>query len=95
MGTVSSVQSLADDDNDDDNLKSMNTNPCCNSMLIALERPQLSNWLFLSLMVRAGYVCVAIIHRTPTWTTGSLSCAQMLMHVIAHGGVRTRKESLH
>ena len=49
----------------------------------------------LSLMVRAGYVCVAIIHGPQTWTTGSLSCAQMLMHAIAHGGVRTPKHSLH
>ena len=40
-------------------------------------------------MVRAGNVCVAIIHRTLTWTTGSLSCARMLMHTTAHRGVRT------
>ena len=69
--------------------------PCCNSMLIALEWPQSSRWLFLSLMVCAGYAGVAIIHGTLTWTTGSLSCAQILMHVIAHRGVRTLKESLH
>ena len=50
---------------------------------------------FLSLMVRAGYVCVAIIHQTLTWTTGSSSCVQMLIHVIANRGVRTPKESLH
>ena len=50
---------------------------------------------FLSLMVPAGYVFVASIHRTLTWTTGSLSCAQMLMHAIAHRDVRTPKESLH
>ena len=43
-------------------------------------------------IVRAGYVRVAIIHRTLTWTTGSLTCAQMLMRVIAHGGrTDTRK----
>ena len=46
-------------------------------------------------MVHAGYVCIAITHRTLTWTTGSLSCTQMLMHAIAHGGVQTLKESLH
>ena len=67
---------------------------CCNSMLIALERPQSSSWLFLSLLVRAVYVCVAIIHRTLTRTTESLSCAQMLMYAIAHRGVRTPKESV-
>ena len=46
-------------------------------------------------MVRAGYVCVAIIHWPLTWTAGSLTCAQMLMRAIAHGGVRTPEESLH
>ena len=69
--------------------------PCCNSMLIALERPQISSWLFLLLMVHAGHVCVAIIHWTLTRTKGSLLCPQMFMHVIAHGGVQTPKESLH
>ena len=39
--------------------------------------------------VHDGCFRVSIIHRTPTWTTGSLTCAQMLMHAIAHGGVRT------
>ena len=38
-------------------------------------------------LVCTGYVCVAIIHRSLTRTTGSLSCAQMLMHAISHGGV--------
>ena len=33
--------------------------------------------------VRAGHFSVSIIHRTLTWTTGSLTCA------IAHGSVRT------
>ena len=40
-------------------------------------------------MACAGYVCVAIIHRTLTRTTGSLTCTQMLMHTTAHWGVRT------
>ena len=35
--------------------------------------------------VHAGCFSVSIIHQTPTWTTGSLTCAQMLMHAIAHG----------
>ena len=39
--------------------------------------------------VHAGCFSVSIIHRTLTWTTGSLTCAQMLMHALAHGGVRT------
>ena len=39
--------------------------------------------------VDAGCFSVSIIHRTLAWTTRSLMCAQMLMHAIAHGGVRT------
>ena len=39
--------------------------------------------------VHAGCFSVSIIHRTLTWITGSLTCAQMLMHAIAHGGVIT------
>ena len=40
--------------------------------------------------VQAGCFSVSIIHRTLTWTTGSLTCAPLLMHAIAHRGVRTR-----
>ena len=40
-------------------------------------------------IVHARCFSVSIIHRTLTWTTGSLTCAQMLMHAIAHRGVRT------
>ena len=36
-----------------------------------------------------GVFSVSIIHRTLTRTTGSLTCAQMLMHAITHEGVRT------
>ena len=39
--------------------------------------------------MHAGCFGVSIIHRTLTWTTGSLTCAQILMHAIAHGGIRT------
>ena len=41
--------------------------------------------------VCAGHFSVSMIHRILTWTTGSLTCAQMLMHAIAHGGVRTHE----
>ena len=41
------------------------------------------------LTVHAGCFSVSIFHRTLTWTTASSTCAQMLMHAIAHGGVRT------
>ena len=36
--------------------------------------------------VHAGCFIVSIIHRTLTWTTGSLTCVQMLGLAIAHGG---------
>ena len=39
--------------------------------------------------VHAGYFSVSIIHRTLTWTTGSVTCVQMSMLAIAHGDVRT------
>ena len=39
--------------------------------------------------VHTGCFSVSIIRRTLTWTTRSLACAQMLMHAIAHGVVRT------
>ena len=40
-------------------------------------------------MVHAGRFNVSRIHRTLTRTTGSLTCAQMLKHAIAHGGAQT------
>ena len=40
-------------------------------------------------MVHAGFFSVSLIHQTLTWTQGSLMCAQMLMHAIAHGAVQT------
>ena len=39
--------------------------------------------------VHAGCFSVSIIHQTQTWTTGSITSAQMLMHAVAHGGVQT------
>ena len=39
--------------------------------------------------MHAGCLSVSIIHGTSTWTTGSLTCTQMLMQAFAHGGVRT------
>ena len=45
--------------------------------------------------IHAGCFSVFRIHRTLTWTTGSLRWTQMLMHAIAHGGVRTPQERLH
>ena len=39
--------------------------------------------------VHAGCFSVSIIHWTLTWTTGSLTCTQMLLHAIAHRVVWT------
>ena len=39
--------------------------------------------------VHAGCFSVSIIHWTPTWTAGSLTCTQVLMYAIADGGVQT------
>ena len=44
-------------------------------------------------VVHAGCFSVSIVHQTLTWTTGSLTCAQILMHAIAHGGMDTERES--
>ena len=38
----------------------------------------------------AGCFSVSIIHLSLTRTTGSLTCARMLTHAIAHRGVRTQ-----
>ena len=40
-------------------------------------------------MQYAGCYSVSKIHQTLTWTTGSLTCAQMLMHATAHKGLWT------
>ena len=40
-------------------------------------------------MVHAGYFSLSIIYRTLTWTTGSLTCAQVLTRGTAHKGVQT------
>ena len=45
--------------------------------------------------VHSGCFSVSIIHRSLTWITGSLTCAQILMHAVAHGGVGTPCESLN
>ena len=45
--------------------------------------------------VHAGCFSISIIHRTLIWTKGSLTCTQMQMHAIAHGGVWTPQVCLH
>ena len=37
--------------------------------------------------VHAGCFSVYVIRRTLTWTTGSVTCAQMLVRAVAHGGI--------
>ena len=49
------------------------------------EESQLRQCRATQSTARVGYFRASIIHRTQTWTTGSLTCAQMLMHAIAHG----------
>ena len=46
--------------------------------------------LRMTLLVHAGYFGVSIIHRTRTWTTGSLTCVCDLFACIytSHGGPR-------
>ena len=46
-------------------------------------------------VVHAGCFSVSVIHRPLTWTTGSLTCTQMLKNANAHGRVRTPWKSLH
>ena len=47
-----------------------------------------------SLRCMLSIFSVSTIHRTLAWTTGSLTCAQMLIHAIAHVGCRdTVRES--
>ena len=41
------------------------------------------------LLLHAWCFSVSITYRTLTWTTGSLTCAPMLLHVITHMDVRT------
>ena len=45
--------------------------------------------------VHAWRSSVFVTHRTLTWFTRSLTCAQMLMHAIAHGVYGHTWESLH
>ena len=62
--------------------------------LLSLGKASCDRVALPKLRCMLGVLSVPIIHRTPSWTTGFLTCAQMLIHAIAHGGVRTHvKES--
>ena len=63
--------------------------PMGNSGCFPRGKPAATGSCYQTYTVHAGCFSVSIIHRTLTWTTGSFTCAQMLMHAIAHGGVRT------
>ena len=39
--------------------------------------------------LHVGCFSTSIIHQTLTWTTGSLTCTQLLMQAITQGGVQT------
>ena len=57
--------------------------------IVFSRESQLRQSRAIQLTVHAGCLGVFIIHRSLTWTTGSLTRAQMLMHANAHEGVRT------
>ena len=46
--------------------------------------PQVHAGCFGVCIINAGCFSISIIHQTLTWTVGSLTCAQILMQVIAH-----------
>ena len=52
------------------------------------EESQLRQIRATKAMVHTGCFSVSIIHRTLTRTTGSSTCAQLLMHAIVHGVYR-------
>ena len=57
--------------------------------VVSPEESQLQQSHATKPTVHAGCFSVSIIHRTLTWTIGSLTRAQMSMHAYAHRGVRT------
>ena len=57
--------------------------------VVSPEESQLQQSHATKPTVHAGCFSVSTIHRTLTWTIGSLTRAQMLMHAYAHRGVRT------
>ena len=56
-------------------------------LLFSVERPQLSSWLFLSLTVHAGYVCVVIIHQTLIYGLQKLYSAHRCQCIQLHTGL--------
>ena len=62
----------------------------CETRLAFPGESQLRQSRAIQPTARAGCFVVSLIHRTLRWTTGSLTCAQMAMHAIVHGGVRTQ-----
>ena len=57
--------------------------------LLFLWESQLQQSCAIQPTEHAGCLSVSINHWTLTWTTGSITCAQMLMHANAHRGVQT------
>ena len=85
-----------DDDNDDDDDSSLSAK--ISMLQTACSLPWTTTIIKLIIFVTYGACRVYLYCHNPqslTQSTGSLSCAQMLMHAIAHGGVRTLKESVH
>ena len=74
---------------------SIRISPMGNSCLFPPGESQLRQSRATQPTVQARCFSGSIIRRTLTWATGSLTFTQVLMHAIAHGGVRTPYESLH
>ena len=71
-------------------IKTVQLNAARNSTVALFGKSQLRQSRATQATVPAGCFIVSIIHRTLIWTTaGFLAWAQMLMHAIAHRGVRT------
>ena len=67
---------------------------CGNSGCIPLGKQTATGSRYPPYWVQAGCFSVSIIHRTLTWTAGSLTCTQMLMHAICtRGCADTGRES--
>ena len=60
----------------------------CEIRVVFPGESQLDRVALPNLLRMLGVFSVSIIHRTLTGTTGSLTCAQMLMRAIAQRGVR-------
>ena len=57
--------------------------------LLFLRKTSCDRVVLPNLRCMLDFFRASVIHRTLTWTIGSLTCARVLMHAIAHGDVRS------